>query len=106
MVETLFFESDAGAKMYFDDAFSDVKNSNPQLIYSVGETGYFRKYQQEDSHCNSETTDKYSLVFQRGNAIGIVITWAVPNSVDNNNVQEWLNQIATGLDITFGENME
>jgi hypothetical protein len=59
---------------------------------------------QNDAHCGGEATDKYLLLFQKYNAIGIVTTWAVPNSLNDSTVEEWLMKIASDLDATFEEN--
>jgi hypothetical protein len=104
LIQVIFFKSDAGSRAYFTKAFADIKNTNPAITNSVGDTSYFRKYTQDDGYCNGETNDMYSLLFQRYNAIGVIKTWSVPNSVDDNGVREWLNVIATELDTTFKEN--
>ena len=104
LVHVIFFKSDAGSRAYFTNAFADIKNTSPVITNSVGETSYFREYNQPDEHCGNKISDMYSLLFQRNNAIGIVKAWSVPNSVDYKSVQEWLNRIATELDTTFREN--
>lgn len=104
LVQVIFFKSDSGSRAYFTNAYAAIKNTKPNITNSVGETSYFRTYPQNDSHCGGEASDKYSLIFQRYNAVGIVISWAVPNSIDDNSVQGWLNQIGSELDATFKEN--
>ena len=106
LVQVIFFESAAGSSGYFTAAYESVKNTNPEIINSAGETSYFRKYMQADGHCSNETSETYSLVFQRNNAIGIAKTWIVPNSVDSETIQEWLNQIARDLDEKFQESFD
>jgi hypothetical protein len=104
LIHVIFFTSDAGSREYFTKAFADIKNTDPIITNSVGETSYFRTYPQDDSHCGGETSDTYSLLFQRFNTIGIIKTWSVKNSIDKNSVQEWLNRIAIELDTTLKDN--
>ncbi len=99
LVQVIFFDSDAGSKEYFNDK---KESTIPVLTNFVGEQSYFREDTQADDHCNYESSEHFTLLFQRYNAIGIIKTWTHPNS-NNASIQEWLNQIAKELDSTFIE---